>query len=191
MAKQNTPGQTILGLILIAIIGVAAYFGLGVLWETLSSLDPRVGTTVGVVVGATIAGLFTMRTKRIEEEAALRERLREKKIPTLEQVVALIFDLQFAAKKGQQPPDEKETIKRMVNITQELVIWGSDDMLRQYRAFKEATLKQAAGTAHPMQTVYAVEDLLMAVRKDAGHKNKGLKRGSILRLFINDLPPED
>ena len=79
----------------------------------------------------------------------------------------------------------------MVNITQDLVIWGSDDMLRQFRAFREATLKQAAGKAQPLETLLAVEDLLMAIRKDAGHKNKGLKRGSILRLFINDLPRLD
>ena len=136
-------------------------------------------------------GLFNMLTKRIEEGAALRERLREKKIPTLEQLVALIFDSQFADQKGKKPPTEKETIRRMVHITQELVIWGSDDMVRQFDAFKEASKKQAAGAAQPIETVAAVEDLLMAVRRDAGHKNKGLKRGSILRLFINDLPPMD
>ena len=79
----------------------------------------------------------------------------------------------------------------MVNITQELTIWGSDDMLRAYHTFRVATLSQAAGKATPLQTIFAVEDLLMAIRKDVGHKNKDLKRGSILRLFINDLPPLD
>lgn len=96
---------------------------------------------------------------------------------------------QFAAKKGKEPLDEKELVERMVNITQELIIWGSDDMLRAYHTFRVAPLKQAAGAATTLETIYAVEDLLMAIRRDAGHKNKNLKRGSILRLFINDLPP--
>lgn len=86
------------------------------------------------------------------------------------------------------PLSQEVMVKRTVTITQELVIWGSDDMLRAYDTFMAATRKQADGKAYPLQTLYAVEDLLMAVRKDAGHKNKDLKRGSILRLFINDLP---
>ena len=190
IAKQNTTSSMILGLVAIAGILVATYFIVAMLWEGLSSLDPRIGAGIAsVVIGGVIAGAFRMRLKRIDEAAVLREQLRDKKIPTLEQLVAMIFDAQFAAKKGNPPLDEKELIKRMVNITQELVIWGSDDMLNAYHTFREATFKQAAGTAHPMQTVYAVEDLLMAIRKDVGHKNKDLKRGSILRLFINDLPP--
>jgi len=29
--------------------------------------------------------------------------------------------------------------------------------------------------------------LLLAIRQDLGHKNSGFKRGTVLRLFINDI----
>ena len=38
--------------------------------------------------------------------------------------------------------------------------------------------------------LYVVEDLLLAIRKDLGHKNKNLTKGKILGLFVNDLPEE-
>jgi len=31
-----------------------------------------------------------------------------------------------------------------------------------------------------------IEDILIAIRKDLGHKNKGIHRGKILGLFITD-----
>ena len=35
--------------------------------------------------------------------------------------------------------------------------------------------------------LFAYEDLLYAVRRDLGHGNRGLKRGDILALFVNDI----
>ena len=190
MAKEHTRANMIVGLVAVAIMAVTVYFVLLGLWGGLASLDPRVGAAaVTVVLGGIIAGVFRIRTKRFEEQVALREKLREKKIPTLERLVDLIFDIQFAEKKGKKKPSQAEMVKRTVTVTQELVIWGSDDMLRAYDTFMAATRKPAEAKAYPLQMLYEVEDLLMAVRKDAGHENKNLERGSILRLFINDLPP--
>lgn len=35
--------------------------------------------------------------------------------------------------------------------------------------------------------LFEVEELLMAIRKDLGHSNKGISRGKILSLFVNDI----
>ena len=35
--------------------------------------------------------------------------------------------------------------------------------------------------------IFAVERLLLAIRKDVGHKNRNLKQGDLLSIFINDI----
>ena len=35
--------------------------------------------------------------------------------------------------------------------------------------------------------MFIYEDLIRAVRKDLGHKNKDLTKGKLLSLFINDI----
>lgn len=80
----------------------------------------------------------------------------------------------------------------MAEITQELVIWGSDDMLNAFYDFRNKSIENSyekiGNSYNPYNTLFAVEDLLLAIRKDLGHKNKKVSRGRILGLFINDLP---
>ena len=81
------------------------------------------------------------------------------------------------------PLTEKDMIGRMIDITQDSVIWASDDVLRAFGTFRQVSQDQAAGKVPPVQALFTIEDLLFAIRKEVGHKNKDLKRGSILRLF--------
>ena len=82
-------------------------------------------------------------------------------------------------------------IKFMAEITQELVIWGSDEMLEAFYKFRMMSIENADGNSeNPYDVLFMVEDLLLAIRKDLGHKNKNISRGKILGLFVNDLPNE-
>ena len=46
----------------------------------------------------------------------------------------------------------------------------------------EADLK-----ANPMKLILLYEKLILAIRRDLGHNNKGLKTGDVLALFVNDI----
>jgi hypothetical protein len=35
--------------------------------------------------------------------------------------------------------------------------------------------------------MFEIENLLLAIRKDLGHENKGLAPGKVLGLFVNDI----
>ncbi len=117
--------------------------------------------------------------------------LREKKIPTYEKIINFIFSLTFADKLEKERPTENEMIKFMAEITQELVIWGSDEMLNAFYKFRMTSIENTGGdSSNPFGVLIMVEDLLLAIRKDLGHKNKNVSRGKILGLFVNDLPSE-
>lgn len=38
-----------------------------------------------------------------------------------------------------------------------------------------------------MKAMFYFEDLMLEIRKDLGHKNKGFEKGDVLSLFINDI----
>ena len=189
MAKRAaTTGEIVLGWVAILCFGVTlyvlVYFGFPWVTGIVSDIDLRVGAGILALVGTTVTVILK---NRLEEAATRRERLLEKKIPLLERFVALIFDLFRGVKGVKAPLAEKDMIGRMIDITQDSVIWASDDVLRAFGTFRQVSQDQAAGKVPPVQALFTIEDLLFAIRKEVGHKNKDLKRGGILRLFINDI----
>lgn len=72
-------------------------------------------------------------------------------------------------------------------FTQKLLVWGSDEVLREYVSFqKMATLGAETEGMNPRASLLSLEQLMLAMRKDLGHKNKGLDPGDLLRTFVND-----
>jgi len=70
----------------------------------------------------------------------------------------------------------------MVKFTQGLTIWGSNDVIQKYGEFRQ----MSTASPNAARMAAAVEDILFSIRLDLGHPS-GLRRGDLLRLFINDL----
>ena len=70
---------------------------------------------------------------------------------------------------------------------QKLLLWGSDDVVREFVAFQKEAMAQAdTEEGVRLASLLALERLMLAMRRDLGHKNKGLNEGDLLRTFIND-----
>jgi hypothetical protein len=74
-------------------------------------------------------------------------------------------------------------VEKMIKFNQKAIIWGSDEVIASFSAFRQSSFEGA----DPLAVAIAVERMLFAIRRDLGHKNKSLKPGSILGTFINDL----
>ena len=75
-------------------------------------------------------------------------------------------------------------MKVLADITQELVIWSSDDVIDAFYKFRMENIEDEK-QAPTSNILFRIEDLLIAIRKDLYHKM--VKRGKILGLFINDI----
>ena len=191
-AQTQNKKQIALGLILLSILMLGGYLLITKVWDVFSSVDPKLGAGLVAASATILVSLFSVLvSKHLERKAEILAHLREKKIPTYEKIINFIFSLTFAEKVGRKQPSEKEMIKFMAEITQELVIWGSDEMLEAFYKFRMMSIENADGNSeNPYDVLFMVEDLLLAIRKDLGHKNKNISRGKILGLFVNDLPNE-
>jgi len=190
--KEQTQNkkQLAFGFLIIAVLILCCYLLLSKFWNIFSSIDPRLGAGLiaasATILVSVISALFS---KHLERRSAILAHLREKKIPTYEKIINFIFSITFAEKLGKKQLSDKEMVKFMAEITQELVIWGSDEMITAFYTFRMMSIENTAGEkAEPFAILITVEDLLIAIRKDLGHKNKNINRGKILGLFINDLP---
>jgi len=90
-----------------------------------------------------------------------------------------------AAVESAEPIDEVVTFLK--DFMQKLLLWGSDDLVREFVVFEKSAVSAAdsEGAANPA-SLLALERLMLAMRRDLGHKNKGLAEGDLLRTFIND-----
>jgi hypothetical protein len=191
-AQTQNKKQIALGLILLSILIFGGYLLIAKVWDIFTSVDPKLGAGLVAASATILVSLFSVLvSKHLERKAEILAHLREKKIPTYEKIINFIFSLTFAEKVGKKQPSEKEMIKFMAEITQELVIWGSDEMLEAFYKFRMMSIENAEGKSeNPYDVLFMVEDLLLAIRKDLGHKNKNISRGKILGLFVNDLQNE-
>jgi hypothetical protein len=70
-------------------------------------------------------------------------------------------------------------------FTQKIIIWGDEDVIRKWLAFRLHSINHKPDSDNHIFFVY--EDLLLAIRRDIGQSNFKLKKGDMLKLFINDL----
>lgn len=170
--------QVLVLLILVALI-IGGVWGA---WKTITMLSPQV--SVALVAGAVtvLVSVFSVLwSKRVERLREIEQEQRRQKTPVYEEFIAFIFKILLAEKLGDEPVTEKEMMRFISGFAQKIMVWGSDEVLQRYAAFRRA------GTTSGVETVLAVEKLLLAIRSDMGHKNKNLKTGDLLSIFINDL----
>ena len=98
-----------------------------------------------------------------------------------------MFKLFMGTKLG-DPPKEADLLKFMADFNQRAMVWASDDVLSAWIAFRGASIDAAqSSNATTTSLMFKYEALIEAIRKDLGHKNKGLTRGKLLSLFVNDI----
>ena len=172
--KSNTNWQNAgLGLIGIAIFGVliwALFYQIGQApWPFVTIVIALLGALI------TVAGNFSIQ---------IRNEQKPKKIEIYDKVINLFFDSIFSQKLGQAPKTEQELIKSIHDMTPDLILWASDDVLNLYIKFRKMANNMQDSSTAPIQLF---GQMLLAMRKDLGHRNNQINEESILGTFINDV----
>ena len=193
--------KKVLGLIILVCSTGLIFYGLyfvGLkLWGIFSSVDPKLGAGLITAFATIMVSLFSVLvSKNLERKGNIQAQLREKKIPTYEKLMDFMFIMTVGEKLGGKKHSAIEKQVVLTEIVQELIIWGSDDMLCAFYNFRHGILNNNENiiinkdlSAHKgVPALYLIEEILIAIRKDLGHKNKGIHRGKILGMLVNDLP---
>jgi hypothetical protein len=187
--SKSNGSQIFIGLL--SIIFLSAVFG-ALIWvgyKFLSSIDSGVSAAI-IAAAATIAVslISIVLAKVYESRQAVEREIRENKIPVYEEFLNFMSRVLHGEKVGKKPSDE-EMVIFMIEFNQKMMVWGSDSVLSAWRDWRKTIVpsdESIDGAWRLAEMMHSYENVIYAIRKDLGHKNEGLKKGDLLRLFIND-----
>lgn len=162
-----------LGIITIAILGLiiwALFYEIGQApWQFITILIALLGTLV------TVAGNLNIQ---------IRNEQKPKKIEIYDKVIKFFFDSILASKLGRESKTEQELVQGFSDMTPDLILWASDDVLNLYIKFRQVTDNDMQHSLN--NPIILFGQMLLAMRKDLGHQNDKLNEISILGTFVTD-----
>lgn len=187
---MNKNFQMFIGFLIICALGWGLYELIALLFEYISTLNKEIATVI--IAGSTtviISVISVVLGKYYERKLAIEKELREKKIPAYQNLVKFFFEALYEQEKFNKKIATKKLTNEFSKITQELMIWGSDDVIKAWSEFRQSTSNSEQVEVN-YKTVILLEDLFKEIRKDIGYKGWNMKKGEILGLFINDIEKE-
>lgn len=179
-------GLAIIGLGLWGLFLVARWF-----WHVFIGLRPEIAAAMVAAVATVIVSVATVTVgKYLERRAEIEQELRRQKRPVYEDFIQLWFDILLGEKVGKKPTPEKELLSRLNGFTQSFLVWGSDDVIKEWTTMRLMFVgadSEDPESASP-ETLRQFGKVLAAIRRDIGHRNKGINEVTLLSLFINDAP---
>ena len=175
--KRDTNWQSIgIGIVAIAIVGLVAWALFHEIskapWQFITILIALFGTLI------TFAGNLQIQ---------IRNEQKPKKTEIYDQVINFFFDSILASKLGRHPKSEGELVQGFADMTPDLILWASDDVLNLYIEFRQMANDNLLKSSSKNNLILLFGQLLLAMRKDLGHRNNKIDEISILGTFVNDI----
>jgi hypothetical protein len=149
--------------------------------DIFQQINPVVGASLIGAVAACISVFGVVRAKKIEVRESLLREHREKRIQQYEKMVNAMWDLFLWKQMKKKEPTADEVAKSIIEFGKTAVIWGSDDLIKHFVALRSGSDGDLTKTSE------SVTNLLIAIRRDLGHKNEGLDGDTLLRVMFNDV----
>lgn len=93
--------------------------------------------------------------------------------------------------------NNKNIVEELKENQNKMVIYASDNVLKAWTDFKESALNseknkegmnsEQASRFYLLNEAPKIENLILAIRRELGYKNKNIKQYDILKLYINDI----
>lgn len=175
--------SAIVGLLVIAMLGYGFFFVASKIITYITSLNSDIAVAIIAAAGAVfVSVLSVVATKIYESKQLVTVENRENKIPIYDSLI-LFMQRALANETAGRKPTQDEIVKFVIEEQPKLMIWGSDEVLKSWIEWR----RQASNPSTATESLFIYEGLILAIRKDLGHKNKNLKRGDVLSLFVNDI----
>lgn len=178
--------DTIIGLLLIIIIIYASIILIKKFIDfviTIISIMSNLDAVIVVALVTSCLSILGMVTSKIVEYRQKKQMyLYEKKEKAYSSFIKMVYRVQEFIKKGEKYSDE-DMLDDVLNFSQELTLWGSNKVIKKWIGFRTTDYSDPNNLKN---VLYDLENIILEIRKDMGHKKFGLSKGDILSFFIND-----
>lgn len=181
----------IIGLLILGIIIYVTVWMLGLFLDYAISFANKLSNMDAVVIVALITGsvsilgvvISSIVSKVIEYRQNIKRYLYEKKEEPYSEFIDMVYKMQKNISKN-NVYDEKEMLDDIYSFSKKLTLWGSNNVIRKWLDFTKTNQEQATNST---DNLFVLEEIIFEIRKDMGHKRRGLKKGDILAFFVNDI----
>jgi hypothetical protein len=163
-------------LIFVLLLGIVFFFG-----KTFLDSSSEVQAGIISFIGVMLVALYTHSTTK-KREITARHFTEKRKVYL--HFIGFIFQL-FEAQKKTGGMKESELIKEMTKFKQNLLVWGSADVINAYNDFENANEVLENNQQDTSTVFFIVEKLYRAIRQDLGHDDSNLPNGELVGLTLN------
>lgn len=179
--------SALLALVILAAIGYGLFEFIRLTLVVFESLDRTVAaafiTALATVLASTLAIILTnLYSANLKRD----ERVASKKIPIYEGLLRFIFRF-LGPSSTAQPVSEAEVAAFAEKFNLPFMVWGADAVVAAFVKWRRFGMSPSAVAANPQESLFLFGDLILAIRRDLGHKNSRLASADVLALFINDI----
>lgn len=176
--------QTLIGFIF---IGFMLYIGYQLVMWTIYNIDPQIAAAI--FTGAFtifLSAISLIISRNYESKQKIKEANRLKKVPIYDDFLKFMLEIMGS----QKVISEKEAKKFAGDFNHQLLIWGSSEVVKTYGKWRLKTIELSEDKSNSnrgLESFQEFENLIIAIRKDLGHKDKEIEKNVFLRVFINDI----
>lgn len=176
----------LLGLIIIVVIIYVSLIVIMKFIDFMITVISIMSNYDAVILVALLTGFLSILGIIISKFLEYRQKkqlyLYEKKEKAYASFIKMVYKMQECIKKGEDYSD-KDMLEDVLNFSKELTLWGSNKVIKKWIEFRNTDYSNPEDYNY---VLYNLEDIIIEIRKDMGHKKFGLNKGDILSFFIND-----
>lgn len=161
----------------------------GIFKHLFHGVNPTIAAAI-VIGAATVLGslLTVVIQRRYEEMRRVAEALRDKKVELYTQLLTSYFEI-FGLGVERTDAEAEAAINasatQMFQLIPSLVSWASDDVVHEWSRFRRLPITNPTQSSE--FALLNFEQVLLAIRRDLGHLNRGVDEGDLLGFWINDI----
>lgn len=163
-------GLVLLYLIVLIALKIATFIGTS-LSKWGAETDPEV---IAVVVGVFLTYVLTNITTKVHKENLAAEQAKLRKTDLYDEFMTSLTKM-LINRETQNESDDGNDMSFITNFATQIIIHGGADVIKAFREWKDAE-----ETEEIPQTFLSADKLLLAIRKDLGVSNKGIKARDLL-----------
>jgi len=171
-------------LLALGVLAASAY----ALWTIFSGLQKEVAAALVTGAAAVVVSLGSLLGSRyFESRRDQLQRLREKKAGLYEELMSSVLGRYFLG-AGEQATKDAHLKEYFPRMAPGFITWADDRVIVEWARFREALSNQTFEEGKvALPPLLAFERLLLAIRKDLGHANRGIQTGDVLAVWITDI----
>lgn len=154
------------------------------IWKGDDAKQAPAVVAAAAVISASIFSAVITQGQIKEREIAETHRLN--KISVYEDFSDLYLEVMQVSKHKPNSPQlakaQQKVVDHMLDFSKRAMLWASPEVLRAYNRFRSIGSPESA----KKEIVLRVDDVLQEMRRDLGLGNSGLKRGTLIKLYLSD-----